>query len=132
MCPILLNSDFNFIADCPTECECLEFGMCHWSVKILKKIEESKNDSVLYWSYYNQFRKYICDWKEQKVCCCGQEQTDPDQWGLSNEISMTNIVNRGILSSEQESKFLSSLFLIYFAPSDYMIQSKYLQPVYSH
>ena len=85
--------------------------MCRWSVKILKKIEESKNDSVLYWSYYNQFRKYICDWNEQKVCCCGQEQTDPDQWGLSNEVSMINIVKQGILSSEQESKFLSSLFL---------------------
>ena len=92
--------------------------MCRWSVKILKRIEESKNDSVLYWSYYNQFRKHICDWNEQKVCCCGQEQTDPDQWGLSNEVSMINIVKQGILSSEQESKFLSSLFLIYFVPSD--------------
>ena len=74
----------------------------------MKKIEESKHDSSLYWSYSNQFREQICDWKEKKVCCCSQEQTKPNQWELLNGMPMFDTVNKDALNLEQQSKLYLS------------------------
>ena len=39
----------------------------------------------LWHSYFNKIKEHICNYKEQKVCCCGTEQKPPDEIQLSND-----------------------------------------------
>ena len=83
--------DFNYFArstaesTCQDGCDCMESAKCKWSVDLIVKLEDARNtnNGKLFHSYFKQFRKHICSFEEQKVCCCGTKQITSDELEMS-------------------------------------------------
>ena len=70
---------------CPNGCDCLESAKCKWSVDLIVNLEGARaaNNGKLFHSYSEEFRKHVCSFEKQKVCCCGAKQITSDELEMS-------------------------------------------------
>ena len=99
---------------CPSECDCLENAKCKWSVELQQNMEDARsaNNGKLWNAYVNRFRKHICSYEEQKVCCCGDQQIAPDELEPINDIVPTKSDGKSKLFLSITSKRLFSNFVM--------------------
>ena len=101
------ENDFNYFAlpvtarstaefTCQDGCDCLESAKCKWSVDLIVKLEDARNSNngKLFHSYIKQFRKHICSFEEQKVCCCGTKQITSDELEMSKSSTSGTIASQ--------------------------------------